>query len=129
VGTLGFTKPYFGVFMKKITMALVAVLVVTSSHAAFAGGSSIQAQRIAKSNYDYFKGQGVKDSGQPVAQNPDYKFQAKPEQRLAASNMEYFKDKPSSGATAVGANKADYVFNSKPEQRMAARSMPYYNQK
>lgn len=120
--------------MKKITMALVAVMAVTTSHAAFAGGSSQHDQRIAKSNYEYFKSQGVKDSGQPVAQNPDYKKIAlsKPEQRLAASNMAYFKDHPSTGnAAAAGANKDDYAFinNSKPEQRMANRSMSYHNQK
>ncbi len=112
--------------MNKMTIALVAALTVTISHAAFAD-SSQHNQRMARESMEYFQAKGVKDSGQPIAQNPDYKFQAKPEQRLAASNMEYFKDKPSTGTTAAGANKSDYVFNSKPEQRMAARSYNHFS--
>lgn len=115
--------------MNKMTLALVTVLTVTASHAAFAGGSSIHAERIAKSNYDYFKAQGVKDSGQPVAQNPDYVHLATPQQRLAASNAAYFKDKPSSGTVVAGANKADYDFATTPAQRMGKRNYEYFSQK
>ena len=114
--------------MKKLTMALVAALTVTASHAAFAGGEQAQ-KRIAQENMEYFQKQGIKDSGKPVAQNPDYNFKGKPEQRLAADNEEYFKGKTSSGSTAAGANKADYEFNSRPEQRLAARNAAYFQQK
>lgn len=114
--------------MKVFTKVLVAALAVTVSHAAYAGGEQAQ-KRIAQENYEYFQKQGVKDSGKPVAQNPDYDFKSRPEQRTAAQNMAYFKDHPSTGTTtAAGANKADYQFNSKPEQRMAARSASYFNQ-
>jgi hypothetical protein len=112
---------------KIFALAVIATSVITS--AAYAGGSSIHDQRIAKENYDYFKGQGVKDSGQPVAQNPNYTFQSRPEQRLAASNAAYFQGKASTGTVVTGANKDDYVFNSRPEQRLAARNAAYFNQK
>ena len=112
--------------MKVFTKVLVTVLAVTVSHAAFAGGEQAQ-KRIAQENYEYFQKQGVKDSGKPVAQNPDYKFNGKPEQRMAAKSMEYFKDQPSTGTTtAAGANKVDYEFNSRPEQRLAARNAAYF---
>ncbi len=113
--------------MNKMTIALVAALTVTASHAAFARGEQAQ-KRIAQENYEYFQKQGVKNSGQPVAQNPDYDFKSRPEQRLAAGNQEYFKGKTSGGTTAAGANKADYEFNSRPEQRLAARNAAYFQQ-
>jgi len=115
--------------MKKLSIMLVAALTVTASHAAFAGGEQAQ-KRIAQENYEYFQKQGVKDSGKPVAQSPDYNFKGKPEQRLAASNEEYFRGKTSgvTSAAAAGANKADYEFNSRPEQRLAARNAAYFQQ-
>lgn len=112
--------------MNKMTIAIVVALTVTSSHAAFAG-SSQHSQRIARENMEYFQAKGVKDSGQPVAQNPDYNFIATPAQRMAASSASYFKNKPSTGKTAAGANEADYVFNATPAQRMAARSYSHFN--
>ena len=115
--------------MKKMTLALVAVLTVTASHAAFAGGSSLHKQRIAQDNYEYFRAQGVKDSGQPVAQNPDYVHLATQQQRTAARSMAYFKDKPSSGTVVAGANKADYDFAPTPAMRTAKRSYEYFSQK
>lgn len=114
--------------MKKMTLALVAVLTVTASHAAFAG-SSLQKQRIAQDNYEYFRAQGVKDSGQAVAQNPDYIHLATPAQRTAARSVAYFKDKPSSGNVAAGANKADYDFAVTPAQRSAKRNYEYFSKK
>ncbi|MDX1975875.1 MAG: hypothetical protein SFT92_09415 [Rickettsiales bacterium] len=113
--------------MNKLTIALVAALTVATSHAAFAGGSSMHKQRIAQDNHEYFRAQGVKDSGQAVAQNPDYKFETTPAQRTAARSVAYFKDKPSSGTVAAGANKDDYKFlnNVTPAQRMANRSYNY----
>ncbi len=113
--------------MNKMTIALVAALTVTTSHAALAGGDSAHSQRIARENMEYFQAKGVKDSGQPVAQNPDYKFEATPAQRMAASNASYFKDRSSTGKTATGANEADYVFNATPAQRMAARSYSHFS--
>lgn len=115
--------------MKKLTIALVAALTVTVSHAAFAGGSSIHKQRIAQDNYEYFKSQGVKDSGQAVVQNSDYIHLSTPQQRTAARSVAYFKDKPSAGTTVAGANKADYDFATTPAQRTAKRSYEYFSKK
>ncbi len=115
--------------MKKMTAVLVAALTVTISHAAFAGGSSIHKQRIAQDNYEYFKAQGIKDSGQPTAQNPDYIHLATQQQRTAARSVAYFKDKPSSGTVVAGANKADYDFAVTPAQRTAKRNYEYFSKK
>lgn len=114
--------------MKKMTIALIAALTVTVSHAAFAG-SNIHKQRMAQENYEYFQGQGVKDSGQAVVQNPDYVHLATPQQRTAARSMAYFKDKPSSGTAVAGANKADYDFATTPAQRTAKRNYEYFSKK
>lgn len=115
--------------MKKMTLALVAVLTVTVSHSAFAGGSSFHKQRMARENMEYFQAKGVKDSGQPIAQNPDYVHLTTPQQRLAASNAAYFKDKPSSGTVVAGANKADYDFATTPAMRTAKRNYEYFSKK
>lgn len=115
--------------MKKMTLALVAVLTVTASHSAFAGGSSLHKQRIAQDNYEYFRAQGVKDSGQPIAQNPDYIHLSTPAQRTAARSVAYFKDKPSSGTVVAGANKADYDFATTPAMRTAKRNYEYFSKK
>lgn len=110
--------------MKKITMAIIAGLVVTTSHAALAGGEHMDRNKTA------YSGQAaMKSSGQAVAANPDYQFDSQPHLRTAKRNQEHFKNQPSSGSTAAGANKADYEFNSQPEKRLAARNAAYFNQK
>lgn len=74
--------------VKILALSAMAASVLTST--AYAGGD-LRMRQIGEENRAYFAGHGMRDSGQPVAQNPDYQFNSRPEQRMAARNEAYFE--------------------------------------
>lgn len=72
---------------KLLALATVAASVIASS--AYAGSNQVR-QRIAQENYEYFQKLGIKGSGQPIVQNPDYQFNSTPQKRMAARSQAYF---------------------------------------
>ena len=93
---------------KLMTLAVLATSLIASS--AFAGSNTAH-QRMGERNAAYFQSMGAKDSGQAVAQNPDYNFANNPQQRMAKRSDEYWaKVGYSKGEAAPASGVSQYPF-------------------
>jgi hypothetical protein len=74
----------------RILMLAGMTAAILTAQAAYAGGDQRQRQ-IGEENRAYFAAMGIKDSGKPIAQNPDYVFNTTPSQRMAVRSQAYFE--------------------------------------